>query len=751
VSDAPRPLVGFKRHLSTAVVPGDAVYVLSEDGATALRGPHLESLAPLLDGTRDFAALCRELPEDVPAEQVAGLLSRLADADLLALRPPTALRADAEALAYWDAVGVDAVQAGLRHRVALVGAGADSAAAHALRAAGLVVVGDEETAELSVVLCGDYLAGELSEVDAVHRARGRPWLLAKPVGVRVWLGPVFTPGEGACWHCLAARLWVNRPAEAHVRGALGLTGPVARPAATLPPLAAVAFNLVALQAVTWLTTGQHRGRPAVWTFDSRDLTGRHHEVRARPQCPSCGDPELVRERTRRPVVLSARAKAHTTTGGHRALPPEQVLDTYRHLVSPVTGVVKELRRDPRGPAFFNSFRSGPNTALGRRGAQRLRSALRAHNGGKGVTPLHAEVSALCEALERHSGHHDGDEERVRGSYRSLGAAAVHPNTCQLYHHRQYTDRARGNTRHGPFQFVCDPFDEDAVLDWTPVWSLTRGEHRLLPTAMLYFGVPAEPGPVYVLADSNGNAAGACLEDAVLQGVLEVVERDAVALWWYNRTRQPAVDPDAFGDPWTAELRQVHAGLGREVWVLDVTSDTGVPAMVALSRRTGHVREEIVLGCGAHLDPAVALRRALTELNQLMPAVLDTGPDGRYRWDDPDAQRWFRDATTHDQPHLLPDPERPALGPGDYDHTYSPDLLTDVRTVQQRLEGAGLDVLLLDQTRPDIGLPVVKVVVPGMRGFWARFAPGRLYDVPVRLGRLSSPTAYEDLNPVPLFL
>jgi oxazoline/thiazoline synthase len=47
--------------------------------------------------------------------------------------------------------------------------------------------------------------------------------------------------------------------------------------------------------------------------------------------------------------------------------------------------------------------------------------------------------------------------------------------------------------------------------------------------------------------------------------------------------------------------------------------------------------------------------------------------------------------------------------------------------------------------------VVKVVVPGLRHFWARFAPGRLFDVPVRLGRLATPTPYEDLNPVPLFL
>jgi oxazoline/thiazoline synthase len=47
--------------------------------------------------------------------------------------------------------------------------------------------------------------------------------------------------------------------------------------------------------------------------------------------------------------------------------------------------------------------------------------------------------------------------------------------------------------------------------------------------------------------------------------------------------------------------------------------------------------------------------------------------------------------------------------------------------------------------------VVKVIVPGLRHFWARFAPGRLYDAPVRLGRLDRATPYDDLNPIPLFM
>ncbi|MBE1492986.1 ribosomal protein S12 methylthiotransferase accessory factor [Amycolatopsis lexingtonensis] len=721
------PVVGFKRHLSTAVVPGDAVYVLSEEGATALRGPHLESLVPLLDGTRDFAALRRELPAGVPADEASGVLTRLAEAGLIGLRPAVS---DAES-AYWDAVDGEAAHG----RIAL--RGADPATVDVLRAAGLTVA---EDADLSLVLCDDYLAEHLSDVDAEHRASGRPWLLAKTVGARVWLGPFFTPGEGPCWHCLAARLWGNRPAEAHVRDALGLPGPVPRPRVSLAPLTAVALNLVALEAVKWLAGQRYPDQRALWTFDSRDLTGERHAVRARPQCVSCGDPGLVRERTRRPVVFESRPKSRTDGGGHRVLPPEQVLDTYRHLVSPLTGVVTELRRDTRGPALFASYRSGPNTALGRRGAERLRTALRSENGGKGVTPIQAEVGALCEALERHSGHYDGDEERVRASFRSLGDKAVHPDTCQLFHERQFADRARGNAAHGPFQFVAEPFDEDAELDWTPVWSLTRGEHRLFPTALLYFGAP---GPPSVLADSNGNAAGGTLEDATLQGMLEVVERDAVALWWYNRTRQPAVDLDAAADPWVAELREAYAGLGRELWVLDVTSDLGIPVYTAISRHIGGPREAIMLGFGAHLDPAVALRRALTELNQMVPAILD-GWDGG---DDPDAVRWLRDATVATEPYLLPGPECAAPAAD----VSSPDLLADLNLVRGRLEDAGLEVFVLDQTRPDIGLPVVKVIVPGLRGFWGRFAPGRLYDVPVRLGRLTEPHGYDDLNPMRIFL
>ncbi|MFD9733443.1 TOMM precursor leader peptide-binding protein [Umezawaea sp. NPDC059074] len=748
--------IGFKRHLRPEIVHGEAVYLFSESGVTALQGPHVELLAPLLDGTRDLEALLRDLPEAVSADDAGRLLTRLGAAGLIGAVAPD--EDNRPALAYWDAAGLDASAAvrgagAGRVRVVTVGGACQKGVVGALVRADLdVAVGDlgldhTEPADLAVVVCGDYLDPELRAVDERHRAAGTPWLLLKTTGTQVWVGPFFTPGEGACWRCLAARLSANRPAEAHVQSVSGRLGPAARPAVGLPSVAGTATEVAALEATKWLAGYRHAGQREIWMYDSLDMRVTHHEVHRIPQCAGCGEPDLVRDRTNAPVRLGSRLKRSRDPGGHRSASPQEVLDRYRHLVSPVTGVVKEIRRDQRGHDFFHSYRSGTNAAACAGGLDGLRSTLRCDNGGKGVTPLQAEVGALCEALERHSGSYHGDEATVRGSYRGIGDDAVHPDSFQLFDQRQFEDRVERNAAHSPFQHVPEPFDEHGVLDWTPVWSLTNQCHRLLPTGSLYYGAPA---PASITANSNGCAAGSSVEDAVLQGLLEVVERDAVALWWYNRTRMPAIDLDSIGDPFVDELRDVYAELGREVWVLDLTADLDIPVVAAVSRRLDGPREDVMFGFGAHLDPRVAVRRALTELNQVMPSIT-TLRDQDWRRMDVDLRNWLRNCSTGNQPYLLPDPFAPARRISDFRYTPHTDLLLDVESIRTRLEQRGLELLVLDQTRPDVGLPVVKVVVPGMRHFWSRLAPGRLYSVPVRLGRVERPAAFDELNPVPMFL
>jgi ribosomal protein S12 methylthiotransferase accessory factor len=473
-------------------------------------------------------------------------------------------------------------------------------------------------------------------------------------------------------------------------------------------------------------------------------------VARRPQCPSCGEPGLVAERAARPPAITERDIGGSDGNGLRALGQEDVLKEYGHLVDPVTGIVGELRRNPKSPGFLPAYLSGRNRAVAESCITALRAGLRASSGGKGATEMEARVGALCEAVERYCGTFHGDEPRIRDSYRALGDAAVHPNACQLFHERQFAARARWNSGCAAFHQVPEPFDEGAVTDWTPVWSLLSGERRLLPTALLYFSQDTRRDAGSLQADSNGNAAGTSLEDAILQGFFELVERDAVALWWYNRTRQRAVDLCSFDDPWLADIPALYGRLNREAWVLDVTSDLGIPAMAAISRRTDKPAEDIMVGFGAHFDPRIAVRRAVTELGQLLPAVIDARADGTgYAPAGPHLLSWWTGATVRDQPYLLPDPSRTARTAASYG--YTPPRKLDLSGICAIARQANLDIMVLDQTRPDVNMPVVKVIVPGLRHFWPRFAPGRLFEVPVRLGRLPEETTYEDLNPIPLYI
>lgn len=749
--DKRAPLIGFKRHLRPEVVPGDAVYLMSEHGVTAVRGGHVAILAPLLDGTRDLPTLLNEAAPAVPPAEVAQLVGQLTRRGLLDHRTPQEPDADRTAAAYWELAGAAAPSGGRTLRITVVGDLDDTPLHTACRAAGIILAEPGAPADLDLVVCSDYLDPRMRGLDAERRAEGRPWLLAKPYGTTLWVGPVFRPGTGACWNCLAHRLRGHRSAEAPVRLRHG-DDPVPVPQAALPVTVGLGAQLAALECAKWLAGHHGDEQECVVTLDTLTLASRAHRLTRRPQCPECGDATLMSRQVGRPVLLAPRRCAVRSGGGHRALSAQETLDRYGHLLSPVTGVVKEIRRDRRGPELLHVYRAGHNLALGPRHMSELCASLRQESSGKGRTLLDAKVGALCEAVERISGLWQGDEPRIRGSQRSLGPDAVHPGDCQLWHERQFAERDRWNTGGHPFHQVAEAFDPDAVIDWSPVWSLTLGRHLLFPAALLYYGVPDPRGTRMVRADSNGCAAGGTLEDAALQGLLELVERDAVALWWYNRTRQPAVDLGASGDPWTAEVRQVHAELGREVWALDLTSDLGVPVVAALSRRTDRAPEDIVFGFGAHPDPAIALSRALTEMNQLLPPVLEARPDGTgYGCADPVALHWWRTATRDGMPYLAPDPATPARGP--LDHHYSPagDLLEEFQKLQHTIEQRGMQVCILNQTRPDLGLPVVRTLVPGLRHFWPRFAPGRLFDVPVSLGRLPRPTPYEELNPIPLFV
>jgi ribosomal protein S12 methylthiotransferase accessory factor len=535
----------------------------------------------------------------------------------------------------------------------------------------------------------------------------------------------------------------------------GHVGAVVHDRAATPATVQVALGLAANAVASWLVRGELPELDGkLQTLDVPTWRMQTHTLVRLPFCPACGRPEDRQARPFRPPVLESRNKTFTRDGGHRVVAPEETLARHGHHVSPITGAVPMLERvAPAEDGVLHVYVAGNNMARPHHDLARLRGDLRTLNAGKGISDVQARASALCEGLERYSMVYRGDESRRRARLRDLGGAAIPPNDCLLFSERQYHERDARNAAGGSrFSFIPAPFDTGADVEWSPVWSLTRREVRYLPTAFCYCDYPHGDGPVWCVACSNGNAAGNTLAEAVLQGFLELVERDAVALWWYNRLRRPGVALDSFGEPYLGRLQDFLRERGREFWALDLTADLGIPAFASVCRRTGGPPEQIVLGFGAHLEPRVALLRAVTEMNQMLSSPL-LEPRGKELGDpaaDPETARWLATATAANQPYLLPADGAPRTA-ASYPCTWADDVTEDVRACQARVEHAGMEMLVLDQTRPEVGLPVAKVVVPGLRHFWTRFAPGRLYDVPVRLGWLPRPLAEDELNPIPMFL
>src|SRR5690606_21253411 len=397
-----------------------------------------------------------------------------------------------------------------------------------------VRVSDEAAPDtrLTVVLTDDYIRQELADINRRHLADGRPWLLARAGGPVLWIGPIFQPGTGGCWRCLSQRLEGHRQGLMYLEDRLHSPRPLPLPSAELPLTRGAGLRLIAAETLKWLAGVRNAQQRDVITRDTQLLGATRHELRPRAQCPECGAPSRMAAQARRPVETVSRPKLFTADGGHRSRHPEETAERYAHLVSPVTGVVRELIKQDTGTPFIKTYMAGHNFSRQVHDLRELRTGLRSQSCGKGMTDLQAKVSAMCEAVERYSGIFQGDEARIRASYRALGDDAVHPNACALYSEAQFRDRPHERT--STYTYVNDPLDEDAVIEWTPVWSLTERRHKYLPTGYLYYYYPRVQGQIYAWSDSNGNAAGSSLEDAIVQGAMELFERDAVAVWWYNR-------------------------------------------------------------------------------------------------------------------------------------------------------------------------------------------------------------------------
>lgn len=382
-------------------------------------------------------------------------------------------------------------------------------------------------------------------------------------------------------------------------------------------------------------------------------------------------------------------------GTHRSMPPEETLSRIRPVL-PRAGIT-------RLADITGLDRLGIPVTLAVRPNGRVLSV----SSGKGLTRTAALVSGAMEALELHHAEVEWSPPVVRRSYDEIRRECAVPDPDEL-----------------PLARAA-PFPPDWPYSWTFGWDLIRREPVAVPVSMVHMG--NRDTRVFDLfsfqISSNGLASGNDLVEAIHAGLLEVIERDATtchAERWRSGTPPPLVDTDDIAYPTVRDLLDRLARQRVLAAIFDCTVDTDVPVYLAhLVDLDGQVPGTFT-GYGAHLDPEIALTRAITEAVQARTVTIAGSRDDLYRHRE--VRRLAHAASGRPwEATLATAPRAAAPGPSRATDTFDDDITVMIESLRR----AGLHrVVVLDLSTSWCPISVVKVIVPGLEGYrMENYAPG----------------------------
>ena len=381
---------------------------------------------------------------------------------------------------------------------------------------------------------------------------------------------------------------------------------------------------------------------------------------------------------------SGRSKKAYLRGTHRAVSPEETLSRVQPLL-PVMGISRVANitgLDCLGVPVFMACR--PN------------SRSLAVFQGKGLDMASAKASAVMEAIETyHAETIDlplkyGANEELRYSNHLLDVSNLPFSRAGRYHPQE-------------------------PIHWIESRDLVSGASPWLPFELVHanFTLPALSGSGAFPATTNGLASGNTDAEAICHGLLEVIERDAVTLWQLRGAEaqdQTSIALDTIDDPEGQALIESFRQAGLDVVLWDVTSDIGVATILCLlvDKKGSTVAPE--LGAGAHTCKEVALCRALTEAAQARTTFIAGSRDdiGADCYRDAALRERFRQAR---ETVALSEGRRRFQDVADFSGESAED---DLKTLVSALSAIGLqEVLAVDLTKQGLGIPVFRVVVPGL--------------------------------------
>ncbi|WP_281557602.1 YcaO-like family protein [Thalassomonas sp. RHCl1] len=443
-----------------------------------------------------------------------------------------------------------------------------------------------------------------------------------------------------------------------------------------------------------------------------------------------GDEDFSRQ-ILQPLLLQSCPLAFNRDGGSRTLAAEQTLQNITPFISPLTGVITHLR-PVKGTesnaikiysaAFFKSPAAKDGLQLDNNRFVQICM-------GKGVGDVQSRVSALCETIERYSALYQGDEPLHLAAAQELDKPYYDFQQLAPYSQAQYQKFADPKHADAQLKQAARRYD-GSKIHWLPSWSLTTKDQVYVPLASCFANIPFDDDR-FGRWHSNGCAAGNNLEEAILQGLFELIERDATALWWYNRLERPAFDLNRLDSGHFDKLKSSLGGY--DFWVLDLSHDIGVPVMAAVARdlKAGGLS----FGFGCHLQPELAAQRALTELCQLIPIREQKGAS-------------FDFNAVREEAFLLPAQQAKTIKDS---LISSGDLKTDILNIVAKLETLGFETLAVNYSRAPLPIKAVKVFVPGLCHIWPQLANERLYQAPLTLGWLDKANTESSINQQALYI
>jgi YcaO-like protein with predicted kinase domain len=329
--------------------------------------------------------------------------------------------------------------------------------------------------------------------------------------------------------------------------------------------------------------------------------------------------------------------------------------------------------------------------------------------GKGLDPLAAKASALMESIELwHAEHID-----VPLLYDSVG---------RMRATRSVVDVTKLALQAGSALHL------EAPMLWIEGYDLLGQAPLWLPYECATMNCVMPPGRLFTFApSSNGLASGNHLLEAVVHGLCEVIERDALTLWELApeaEVKRRQIDLSTVTDAGCVAAIEKLRCAGVDIAAWDITSDLGVPAYAceifdALDRPQWR-RLGVFGGYGCHLAPEVALMRAVSEAIQSRLAFISGSRDDLFysRYETRPEEIAAHARKLREPPPAARFDARQSLATP----TFEGDLLKLLGAVRS---AGGEHVIVVNLEHPEIGIPVVKVVVPGMEARLSslRYQPG----------------------------